>query len=373
MRPSPRRRFAVRPHLDGLEERTLLDADATTALRALAATQAGATSVSTSSASSSTPLLDLLNSSDAVQFASQPSSSVTDTLPSGVANVPRGFLVAYDGDAQGTSGAGSTIARVDRDGSQTVFFHGSTPLGLTGLGVLRKGFVFAAANPGGSSNGSLLVFDHQGRELADIQNAKWLDQPTAIAVHDMGDRAEVFVANAGDGSVVRLDVTIRDGTPRITGGAQIASGYTVGSTSGSAVTGLAYNARTGILYVASPADDAVYAVDGAGTRGASGGTGSVVIRDDATLAGPTGIVVTPSGDLIVSGTAAGGASAVLAQYDPSGGLVSTLDLGTAASLTGMALKANNQGAAIAFGNDTTDALDMIQFGPKASRSGTTEA
>jgi DNA-binding beta-propeller fold protein YncE len=363
LKPS-RRRVAHRPRLDDLERRSLLNADAGSALHTFAA-QVG----TANGAGASNSLLDALNSASAIRGSSQTSASNTDTLPDGVATVPRGFLVAYNGDASGQAGAGSTIVRINRDGSQTPFFQGSDPLGLTGLGVLRAGFVFAAAS-GGQVGGSLLVLDHNGRTLADIHGKKWLNEPSAIAVHDMGDHAQIFVANAGDGSVVRLDVAIEDGKPRIVGGARVATGFAAGSAAGASRSGLAYDPGNDVLYVSSSADNAVFAVANAGQRNSAVDRGTVVVQGGTVLNAPTGLAVTPTGKLLVVGTSADGTSGLVAEFTPRGTLVSTMDLGTSpGAFAGLALKVRDSGAALAVANDATDTIDLAQIGPRrASRT-----
>jgi hypothetical protein len=64
-------------------------------------------------------------------------------------------------------------------------------------------------------------------------------------------------------------------------------------------TGLAYDAQTDILYVASTNDNEIFAVPHAGHRTASSGTGAVIFQDEH-LRGPLALVFAPNGDLLTS-------------------------------------------------------------------------
>jgi sugar lactone lactonase YvrE len=65
-------------------------------------------------------------------------------------------------------------------------------------------------------------------------------------------------------------------------------------------TGLAFDAARDTLYVASTADNGVYAIPKAATTGFRQGKGNLVVQDDAHLHGPLGLALAPNGDLIVS-------------------------------------------------------------------------
>jgi hypothetical protein len=84
----------------------------------------------------------------------------------------------------------------------------------------------------------------------------------------------------------------------------IASGYAFGTNASAFVvgpTGLAFDSERDTLYVASTADNAIYAVRHAAITHSSHGTGAVVVpTTDPNLHGPLGLVLAPNGDLIVS-------------------------------------------------------------------------
>ena len=83
----------------------------------------------------------------------------------------------------------------------------------------------------------------------------------------------------------------------------IASGYSHRTDPAALVlgpSGLAYDARHDILYVASSADNAIYALYGAGSATSSLGTGSMVFDDATKLHGPLELSLAPNGHLIVA-------------------------------------------------------------------------
>jgi sugar lactone lactonase YvrE len=65
-------------------------------------------------------------------------------------------------------------------------------------------------------------------------------------------------------------------------------------------TGLAFDARRGVLYVASTADDAIYAIPGAAVTHHDHGKGQLFIQDNAHPHGPPVLVLATNGDLIVA-------------------------------------------------------------------------
>jgi hypothetical protein len=216
-------------------------------------------------------------------------------------------------------GTGTTIIKltlngqVEPSGSASVFFQGTTPppLGLTtALGVLKSGFVLVGSVPttGGTfatiQPGSLLILDRNATVVATLTAANLLDSPWDLTIQDGGNVAKVFVSNVVSGTVTRLDLAIIRGKPVVMGTTQIAKGYTVEPNAGAVIlgpTGLAYDAEKDVLYVASTADNAIFAVPNAGNRTAPppNGTGSVIFHDDH-LRGPLALVLAPNGDLITS-------------------------------------------------------------------------
>jgi hypothetical protein len=258
-----------------------------------------------------------------------------DLNPYGVAFVPPGFpsgkknispgdiLVSNFNDINNTQGAGTTIISLKPNGrvapavpagsmpgNATTFFQGSG-LGLTtALGVLKRGFVLVGNVPtsgGVIQPGSLLVIDHNGKQVASLTNQ--LNDPWDLAIDDEFDHATVFVSNVNgamknkNGSVTRLNLVVSPnavsviGTPTV-----IANGYTVEPNAAALVlgpTGLVYDPTSDTLFVASTADNAIFSVPHAGSATGSAGTGNIIFQDNH-LRGPLALVLAPNGDLITA-------------------------------------------------------------------------
>jgi len=246
-----------------------------------------------------------------------------DVNPYGVAVVPRtllGTTVLQTGDilvsnfnnSANLQGTGTTIVRINQQGQQSLFFQGQAP-GLTAaLGILADGIVVVGSLPttdGTSATvqpGSLLFIDPRGNLLGAISQQPWINGPWGMAINDFGGgAAQIFLSNVLSGQIVRLDVTYDGGgqTVGIRDTVTIASGYSHRTDPAALVlgpSGLAYDARHDILYVASSADNAIYALYGAGSATSSLGTGSMVFDDATKLHGPLELSLAPNGHLIVA-------------------------------------------------------------------------
>jgi hypothetical protein len=250
-----------------------------------------------------------------------------DTNPYGVAFVPFDFplggplkpgdiLVSNFNNSAGQSGTGTTIVRVTPAGQVTLFFNGNPhnapppTLGLTtALGVLRRGFVLVGNVPTTDGtfatiqSGSILVINRQGQQIATISDPVLLDGPWDLTILDGGGWAKVFVSNVLSGTVTRLDLDVDANNVFVRQKVQIASGYTVMPNSVALVlgpTGLAFHPVTGILYVASTQDNAIYAIANAAFASQQNGKGKIVYQDDAHLRGPLARAFTPNGHLITT-------------------------------------------------------------------------
>ena len=105
-----------------------------------------------------------------------------------------------------------------------------------------------------------------------------------------------------NGTVTRLDLTVAASTVTVNRTTVIASGYAFRTDPSAIVlgpTGLAFDRTKGTLYVASTADNAIFAVPHAGTRSGSSGTGNIIFKDPH-LRGPLALVFAPNGNLITS-------------------------------------------------------------------------
>jgi DNA-binding beta-propeller fold protein YncE len=244
-----------------------------------------------------------------------------DVNPYGVAFVPDGFphggplhagdvLVSNFNNSTNAQGTGTTIVSIHPNGSQTLFFAGSPGLGLsTALGVLRAGFVLVGNVPttDGSfstiQQGSLLVLDIHGHIVTTLTSGTLLNGPWDLAVDDDGAQSHVFVSNVLSGTVTRLDVGSSGGHFHVEHMTQIASGYAHrGDPAALAIgpTGLAFDDESGLLYVASTGNNAIYKIHDAERTTHDQGTGALVFTDAVHLRGPLGLALGPDGHLLTT-------------------------------------------------------------------------
>jgi DNA-binding beta-propeller fold protein YncE len=280
----------------------------------------------------------------------------------------------------GIQGTGSTIMRITPNGGTSVFFQGSTQLGLTtALGVLKNGFVLVGSVPtpdGTAANiqpGSILVLDSNGK-LVETLNGNLLDSPWDLTINDQGNTAQVFVSNVVSGTVTRIDLKVpapgTGGKPMVESETVIGSGFTSQPNGGAVIlgpTGLAYDPKTDTLYVASTADNAVFAIKHAGSRHSDAGTGKVIFTDP-NLRGPLGLVLAPNGDLIVANGDAvntdstGQHNSELIEFTPSGQLVGHFQVDTnAGSAFGLAVTVDNGTLRFAAVDDSTNTVSIWSF------------
>jgi hypothetical protein len=207
-------------------------------------------------------------------------------------------------------GTGTTIVDVTPTGLNSTFFQGPSGLGLsTALAALQSGFVVVGNVPttdGTCSTiqaGSLLVLDKNGNQIGSFSDSKLLDGPWDLTIIDSATTPIVFVSNVESGTVTRLNLQVSGGNLTLMSKTQIASQYTHRCDPNALVlgpTGLAYVASSDTLYVASTADNALYAVPNASTRNTDAGTGSVFYTDNTHLHGPLALALAPNGDFLIS-------------------------------------------------------------------------
>jgi hypothetical protein len=246
---------------------------------------------------------------------------VPDGFAPGGAIAPGDVLVSNFNDFNNLQGRGTTIIKltpnstvapavpVGSGGNALTFFAGQQR-GLTlALGVLRRGLVIVGNVPtaDGTSNtvsdGTLQVVNRNGVLVATLTDHAFFDSPWGLAVRDLGDTAQIFVANVLSGTVSRLDVAVSASGIVINRKTVIAMNYTHRTDPTALVlgpTGLVFNAETDVLYVASTADNAIFAVPHAGNATSSVNKGTVVFADANVLHGPIGLAFAPSGNLITS-------------------------------------------------------------------------
>lgn len=248
-----------------------------------------------------------------------------DVNPYGVAFVPNAFphdgsiaagdvLVSNFNNSGNVQGTGTTIVQLRPTGplappGTAVTFFASSLAGLsTALGVLSAGFVIVGNVPttDGTVNtisaGALQVIDRHGRWLATWTDPNLLDGPWDLTIDDHGTWARLFVSNVLNGTVTRLDLMVNGHSVTQEHSVSIASGYTHMPNSAALVlgpTGLAYDSTSDTLFIASTADNKIFAVDHAATRSAPTARGRVVFAGPE-LRGPLALRFAPNGHLLAA-------------------------------------------------------------------------
>src|ERR1700693_2271355 len=234
---------------------------------------------------------------------------VPPVFPAGGTIHPGDVLVSNFNASTNLQGTGTTIVDVPSNAPVTLFFQGTAPLGLTtALNVLQKGFVLVGNFPspdgtcGSASAGTVHVVDQNGHLVSTITDTT-IQGPWDSALFDEGGTAKLFVANALSGAVMRYDLNVSNSGVTVTKATQIASGYLHNCdpvTFVDAPTGLVYDPSKDVLYVASSADNAVYAVSDAADRTHDGGIGTLMYEDPKHLHGALGLAMSPNGHLLVT-------------------------------------------------------------------------
>jgi hypothetical protein len=221
-----------------------------------------------------------------------------DLNPYGIAFVPKDFplggtiapgdvLVANFNAKSNLQGTGVTIIQFTpsagvvtplispgKNGTATKFFTSKVTGLTTALGVLRKGFVIVGNLPSTDGTfkthgqGSLQVIDRKGNLVRTFTDPMFFG-PWDLTINDEGGTAQLFVSNVLKGTVVRLDLSVGDTDVTIRSKNEIAQGYAHRGDPTAFVlgpTGVAFDTKTKILYVASTLDNAIYSVSAAGMR-----------------------------------------------------------------------------------------------------------
>jgi uncharacterized protein (TIGR03118 family) len=314
-----------------------------------------------------------------------------DLNPYGVAFVPQDYqgggklapgdiLVSNFNASSNVQATGSTVVEITPEGQQSTFFQGPTGLGLTtALGILPQGFVLVGSTPAATingvntvSNGGLLILDSNGNKVMELSDSALLQGPWDLTIHNVdATHAQVFVSNVLSGTVTRIDLTIpKGGTPEVDSETQIASGYSHRTDPNALVvgpTGLAFDAKTDTLYVASTGDNAIYAVKNAAVTNSDRGKGQSVIQDPQHLHGPLALIWAPNGDLIASNGDAVNAdpkqSNELVEYTKYGQFVGQfqLDSGAPGAAFGLAVQKVGDRVRFAAVDDNTNKVEVWTF------------
>jgi hypothetical protein len=246
---------------------------------------------------------------------------VPKDFPSGGKIAPGDVLVSNFNNLKNLQGLGVTIVKLTpssgavaplvspgQNGQATTFFTSSEPGLTTALGILRKGFVIVGNLPSTNGSfktvgqGSLQVIDRNGNLVKLLMDAQFFGSPWDLTINDEGATAQLFVSNVVNGTVVRLDLSVGDGGVAIRSENIIAQGYAHHGNPSAFVlgpTGLAFDKKANVLYVASTMDNAIFAVSAAGMRTSPVDKGDLVFQDQH-LRGPLALAFAPNGDLITT-------------------------------------------------------------------------
>lgn len=247
--------------------------------------------------------------------------AIGDVNPYGVAFVPPNFaaggslnpgdiLVSNYNSAMNLQGTGTTIVKVTPAGQTSLFFQGQIGMGLdTALGFLKHGFVLVGNVPTADGTfatiqqGSLLILDKNGNQVAALTDPNLLNGPWDLTIHDLGGSAQVFISCVLSGTITRLDLKVQPDKIVVEKAVQIGSGFMHRGDPAALVVGpagLAYDSRNDLLYVASSGDNEIFAISDAGHRHTDGGTGQLIYQDNVHLHGPLGLALAPNGHLITA-------------------------------------------------------------------------
>jgi sugar lactone lactonase YvrE len=196
-----------------------------------------------------------------------------------------------------------------------------------------------------------------------------------LTINDQGSLAQVFVSNVLSGTVTRIDLKIpKSGPPIVQSMTQVATGYIHRPDPNALLvgpTGLAFDAKHDILYVASTGDNAIFAIPNALFAQNDFGTGTMIYQDAVHLHGPLGLVLAPNGDLIAANGDAVIANAnqvnELVEFTPTGHFVAQVPVdfsGTPGGAFGIALGTFGNEVRFAAVDDNLNAVDVWTFDPK---------
>jgi hypothetical protein len=245
---------------------------------------------------------------------------VPESFPRGGPIAPGDVLVSNFNNFNNLQGTGTTIIKLTPNGTivpsvtpgssgNAATFFTSKLAGLTtALGVLQGGFVLVGNVPTADgtintiSQGGLQIIDRRGNLINTLFNGSFLDSPWDLTINDNGSQAQVFVSNVLSGTVSRLDLDVDPSKVTVRNMTQIAFGYAHQPNAAALVlgpTGLAYDRAADVLYVASTADNAIFAVPRAGTSASLVNKGTPIFASPV-LRGPLGLMFAPNGNLLTS-------------------------------------------------------------------------
>jgi DNA-binding beta-propeller fold protein YncE len=217
-----------------------------------------------------------------------------------------------------------------------------------------------------------MILDKNGNVVANLRSSAFLDGPWDLTVVDQGSQAIVFVSNVLSGTITRLDLSIPAVGDHVTVDSmtKIGSGYMhTGDPMAFEIgpTGLAYDAATDVLYVASTGDNAIFSISNAAERHSNARMGNLVYQDSAHLRGPLGLVLAPNGNLIAAnGDSENGdptQPSELVEFTKSGQFVGQIpvDTGGQGGAFGIAVEAEGDRVRFAAVDDISNSLKVWDF------------
>lgn len=271
-----------------------------------------------------------------------------DVNPYGIARVPEShgnlvagqILISNFNSSSNLQGTGTTIDQIAPDGTFSLFATIDASkidcpggVGLTtALVALRSGFVIVGSLPtqngmaATAKAGCLIVLDSKGNVVETIAG-NGINGPWDMTAVDAGPLAALFVTNVlngtvaangsvvNRGTVVRLLLGIFDGPPQVFDSTVIASGFEERTDPAALVigpTGVAFDDRSGTLYVADSLENRIAAIPWALFRFSSAGTG-ITTFEGGKLNDPLGLALAPDGHLL----AANGDDGRIVEIDPA--------------------------------------------------------
>jgi hypothetical protein len=316
----------------------------------------------------------------------------TVVVPATTGRLHKGWVMVSNFNAKSNEqGTGTTLVQISPTGSHVQLFAkidpntlpGACPGGVgltTALTVLRSGWVVVGSLPTRNGTaatakaGCLLVLGRDGKVRETITNKK-INGPWDMTSVDHGRTADLFITNVLNGTVAAKGRHVNRGTvvrlplrlpftsrrvPHAMSPVVIGSGFGEHSDPAALVvgpTGVAYDKKTGTLFVADTADNRISAIHDAATRMTTAATGADVTANGH-LNSPLGLVLAPNGHLL--SVNAGNGLAV--ETTRNGSQVATRHLDNSGSpagagaLFGLAIAPHGH---LYFVDDATNMLDLL--------------
>jgi hypothetical protein len=259
-----------------------------------------------------------------------------DVNPYGVARVPRSkgdlvegrFLISNFNNGANLQGTGTTIVQIAPNGKFSLFAQIDASkvqcpggIGLTtALVALRSGLVIVGSLPTTDGTaataraGCLIVLDSWGHVVKTF-SGNGINGPWDMTAVDGGRLAALFVTNVLDGTVAANGTVVKRGTvlrlllaipengpPQLIDCTVIAAGFPQRTDPAALVigpTGVGFDDKTGVLYVADSLNNRIAAIPGALFRMTSAGTGETLFQGGA-LNDPLGLTLTRDRNVIAA-------------------------------------------------------------------------